>query len=509
MIPNAKLLLGPPGCGKTYRLIQEIKAALQAGTHPSRIGVISFTRKAIEEMISRSCAEFNLQAKDFPYMKTSHAFGFHGLGLKTTDIMDPEDYNNIGREIGLTFEGKDFTSVDGGVTLPTIGGSGARYLQLDSRARLRMIDIEQEYNDEADWNLFFAKLQQLSAQLVEYKRSVDKYDFVDMIEQYIEHGEVPNLDYLFIDEAQDFTPLQWEMAKKIAASAENVWIAGDDDQAIHRWTGVDVNLFNKSSDNIEVLSQSYRIPKSVHRVANKISKRIGGRHEKIFTSRDEEGSVEYVNYLSEVPLSSGSFTLMARTNGYVSEMANYLRSNGFKYSRNGKSSLSDDLVGNIMTWDTLCQDRPVGVQQIKALYSGVKKQGKDAVVRRGSTQMLDALAPEDMLDMDTLIKDYGLQRDASSSAFDVLNVPASERDYIGAIFRRGEDLLSAPRIKVSTFHAMKGGEDDNCVVWTASTKACVQSKFPDDEHRAFYVGVTRARHNLYILQSDNKYRYSL
>jgi hypothetical protein len=317
------------------------------------------------------------------------------------------------------------------------------------------------------------------------------------------------LDYLFIDEAQDFTPLQWEMAKKIAASAENVWIAGDDDQAIHRWTGVDVNLFNKSSDNIEVLSQSYRIPKSVHRVANKISKRIGGRHEKIFTSRDEEGSVEYVNYLSEVPLSSGSFTLMARTNGYVSEMANYLRSNGFKFSRNGKSSLSDDLVGNIMTWDTLCQDRPVGVQQIKALYSGVKKQGKDAVVRRGSTQMLDALAPEDMLDMDTLIKDYGLQRDASSSAFDVLNVPASERDYIGAIFRRGEDLLSAPRIKVSTFHAMKGGEDDNCVVWTASTKACVQSKFPDDEHRAFYVGVTRARHNLYILQSDNKYRYSL
>jgi superfamily I DNA/RNA helicase len=190
-------------------------------------------------------------------------------------------------------------------------------------------------------------------------------------------------------------------------------------------------------------------------------------------------------------------------------MANYLRSNGFKFSRNGKSSLSDDLVGNILTWDTLCQDESVGVQQIKALYSGVKKQGKDAVVRRGSTQMLDALAPEDMLDMDTLIKDYGLQRDASTSAYDVLNVSSSERDYIDAIFRRGEDLLSSPRIKVSTFHAMKGGEDDNCVVWTASTKSCEQSKFPDDEHRAFYVGVTRARHNLYILQSDNKYRYSL
>jgi len=142
MIQNSKLLLGPPGCGKTYRLIQEIEAALDSGAHPSRIGVISFTRKAIEEMIARACGKFKLEPKDFPYMKTTHAFGFHGLGLKTTDIMGPEDYANIGREIGLTFEGKDYTSLDGGVTLPTVGGSGARYLQLDNRARLRKISID-------------------------------------------------------------------------------------------------------------------------------------------------------------------------------------------------------------------------------------------------------------------------------------------------------------------------------------------------------------------------------
>ena len=509
MIQNAKLILGPPGCGKTYRLIQEIKLALEKGTHPSRIGVISFTRKAIEEMIARSCAEFNLEAKDFPYMKTSHAFGFHGLGLKTTDIMNAEDYNNIGRELGLTFEGREYTSLDGGITLPTIGGAGSRYLQLDSRARLRMVDIEQEFNEEGDWNLFFAKLKQLSEQLVEYKRSTDKYDFVDMIEKFIEYGESPYLDYLFIDEAQDFTPLQWEMAKKIAASSDKVWIAGDDDQAIHRWTGVDVNLFNKSSDNIEVLSQSYRIPKAVHEVAERISMRISGRHEKVFDSRDEEGKLEYVNYLSEIPLHEGSFTLMARTNGYVTEMANWLRSAGLKYSRNGKSSLSEEMVGNLITWDRLCQDKPVGLQEIKNLYSGVRKQGVDAVVTRGSIKLLDSLPSDAQLDMGTLIKDYGLLRDASYGAYEVLNVPASEQEYIDAIFRRGEDLLSAPRIKVSTFHAMKGGEDDNCVVWTASTKACDRTKFPDDEHRAFYVGVTRARHNLYILLSNNKYRYTI
>ena len=56
---------------------------------------------------------------------------------------------------------------------------------------------------------------------------------------------------------------------------------------------------------------------------------------------------------------------------------------------------------------------------------------------------------------------------------------------------------------------MKGGEDDNCVVYTASTKACVRTNFQDDEHRAFYVGVTRARNRLYILQTHNNYRYTI
>ena len=96
MIPKAELVLGPPGTGKTYYLIQQIKEALASGAHPSRLGVISFTRKAIEEMVTRACAEFNLEAKDFPHMRTSHSFGFRGLGLQSQDVMNKEDYDNIG-----------------------------------------------------------------------------------------------------------------------------------------------------------------------------------------------------------------------------------------------------------------------------------------------------------------------------------------------------------------------------------------------------------------------------
>jgi len=221
------------------------------------------------------------------------------------------------------------------------------------------------------------------------------------------------------------------------------------------------------------------------------------------------GSVEYVWNMDDIPFGEGSWTVMARTNSYVKEMAKWFYKTGFKFSTKGRSSISDKLVENIMAWEDLCQDKKLGVERVKKLYSGLPKQGDDAVVQRGATKRLDTLAPEDELDMATLMSDYGLLRGADSAAYDVLKVSSSMRLYIEAIHRRGDDLLSPPRINISTFHAMKGGEDDNCVVYTASTKACVESKYPEDEHRAFYVGITRARHSLYILQSNKDYRYTI
>ena len=509
MIPKAKLILGPPGCGKTYRLIEEIRGALDRGTSPSRIGVISFTRKAIEEMVSRACAEFQLEPKDFPFMRTSHSFGFRGLGLQVTDIMNKEDYDNVGRDVGLTFEGKMSNALDDGLAVPSIGGSGADYLQMVGRARLRMVTLDQEYNEAADRSLHYPKLVQLHNQIEEYKRATNKFDYVDMIDKYIQVGEPPSLDYLFVDEAQDFTPMQWEMVSKIAEHADQVYIAGDDDQAIHRWTGVDVQLFNKCADNIEVLDQSYRIPSSVHKLAKVVANRIDDRHLKVFKPREEEGLVEWIYHLEDAPLHEGSWTLMARTNGFVHDMAKKIKEMGFKFSIKGRPSISDKLVSNLFTWSDLCQDKKVGLQRIKDLYSSVPKQGQNAVVKRGFTQRLDVLAPDAELTMDDLQKEYGLLVGAEQGGYEVLRVGSVEQDYIAAMARRGDDLLSEPRIKLSTFHAMKGGEDDNCLVYLGTTKACSETDYPDDEHRAFYVGITRARHCLYLLQAKTNYRYTI
>jgi len=190
-------------------------------------------------------------------------------------------------------------------------------------------------------------------------------------------------------------------------------------------------------------------------------------------------------------------------------MADKLEKMGYYYSIKGRPSVSPTLIQNINTWKRLAGGDRVPVMLVKDLYKAVRKQGKDAVVRRGALKLLEAADPEGGLSYEDLVNEFGWLADREASAYGVLRVSDDERMYIRALEKRGESLDREPRIKVSTFHAMKGGEDENCVVYLGSTYACAESDKPEDEWRALYVAVTRTKNNLYLLESDKKYRYHI
>ena len=509
MIPNATLILGPPGCGKTYTLIERVQEKLQEGVHPSRIGVVSFTTKAIGEFIDRACAKFNLERNDFPHFRTLHATGYHGLGLQRGDVMGREDYKRLGSMLGVAFDGADATSVDDGISIPAIGGSGAKYLTVVWRSKYRGKGLEYEYNYEGDHNLHFNKLVQIDAQIEEYKSKTNRLDFTDMITKYTEMVEPPSLDLLIVDEAQDLTPAQWEMVRKMAKHADEVLIAGDDDQAIHRWTSVDVQEFINASDNIEVLNQSYRLPRSVWELANHISARIPGRLEKEFFPQEREGMVTQVGSLWQLPLDQGSWTIMARTNKFVNDIADHLEEAGYFYSRKGRWSIPEKKLEAMGFWKDLTLGKGLYVGQVKRLYEAVPKRGAGAVVKHGATKLLDAAGSDELLTYDKLRKEFGLIADINTDPMDIVRLSEDEKIYVRAIERRGESIYQEPRIKISTIHAMKGGEDTNVAVYLGSTKACVEGKHPEDEDRIFYVAITRAKENLYLIESDKSYRYKI
>ena len=257
---DEKLLLGPPGCGKTYRLIEIVKNELQNGVSPEKIGFVSFSKKAIEEAKSRTVAELGLALDNVPWFRTLHSIGFQWLGMNTDQVLNAYDFNKIGAEVGMIFDNNTATSMEDGM-LPVSVREGNKYLETIGRAKLRCVSLSDQYNYNRDYKMSWPMLVRVDHVYRSYKKQNDKFDFTDMIQLFVDQGTAPNLDVLIVDEAQDLTPLQWKQVNILKQSAQRVWYAGDDDQAIHRWMGVDVNQFMKICNDIEVLKQSYRVPK--------------------------------------------------------------------------------------------------------------------------------------------------------------------------------------------------------------------------------------------------------
>jgi DNA helicase-2/ATP-dependent DNA helicase PcrA len=74
------------------------------------------------------------------------------------------------------------------------------------------------------------------------------------------------------------------------------------------------------------------------------------------------------------------------------------------------------------------------------------------------------------------------------------------------MLRRGEKITKEPRIRLSTIHAAKGGEATNVVLLTDITTRVYKTyqQNPDDENRVFYVGLTRAKENLYLIEPQQR-----
>ena len=489
MTQHRTLVLGPPGTGKTERLLTVMEQALERGVPPHRIAFSTFTKGAVGVAVARVCEKFNLTEGDLPHFRTLHSLCFRALGLRRREVMGAGHLRELAEATG--------EMIDEGTAdpdAPATRMNAHSLLTVDGYARATCRTLRQAWEDHGA-NLDWFRLKRFADALALYKQERGLVDFGDMLARYVAEGAPLDVDVAILDESQDLTMLQWRVAGLAFAAAQELWAAGDDDQSIHRWAGAAEDHLLSLDWHRETLPLSYRLPRAVHAFAQRISARISRRWDKPFAPADREGKVEWVGGAGEANLRGGQWLLLARTRHQLAALAAEARGQGVLYAVKGAPSAKAAHVKAIRAYEALRAGKHVVADEMEAAIGGM-----------GLQPPADFDAERTWHRRDFPAADFRpIWHDA------LTGIPLEEREYLLVCLRRGEKLGAPPRVRIDTMHGAKGDQEDNVVLLTDMTPR-VQRGYeldPDSEHRVFYVGATRARHNLYCIAPQGAYGYPL
>jgi superfamily I DNA/RNA helicase len=272
------------------------------------------------------------------------------------------------------------------------------------------------------------------------------------------------------------------MIKKIEKDTKcDVWIAGDDDQAIFGWAGADVNSFITWESREILLDQSKRVPSLIQTKALNVINRIGyNRIPKNYLPKDIPGNIYQRYRLNDVDLTKGDWLILTRTKSLLKVIPPFLKRKGLYFSTAQGNSIGKTLYEDIINWEKI-------------------KKGEH-IPDISHQRVMENISCDEV---DELI-------DFKADWYEAFNkVPLSKREYMRAMLLNKEDLSKEPRIKVSTIHGAKGGEATNVVLFlnqTANTIKGAKKSQPkqEEEFRVWYVGITRTMENLFLIKSKNK-----
>jgi superfamily I DNA/RNA helicase len=488
-------VFGPPGSGKTTYLLSIVETELQLGVHPTKIGYFAFTKKAANEARDRAFEKFpNLNPDmDFPYFRTLHSLAYRCLGISTKDMMSTESYKEFAKEAGIEL------AIESGDEEFAIKVDNPILNEINI-ARIRGLDLRTHYN-KSQMDIGWHHFEYVERAYRHYKTSHSLLDFTDLLEHILLTPErLPTLEALIIDEAQDLSRLQWRLVEQLALRSQRFFLAGDDDQAVYTWAGADVESFLGFEGDVKVLDQSYRVPAVVHELANRIVLRIKNRQPKAWKARAEKGSISYYNDFMQVDITQGNWLILASTNYMLTEMHDWIKSQGLLFERYGQRSVSESILLAVLGWEKLRKGGEVPFNVVKAVYKYLDSN----FIKHGHKLLRTADTTIDYT-LQSLTEKHGLLTEEIWHKA-LTKISEDRRDYIISLLRRNTRLTGHVPIKLSTIHGAKGGEADNVLLLTdLSTRFAKEyDKNSDDINRLLYVGVTRAKQTLHVVRPKNE-----
>lgn len=473
--------LASAGAGKSTAAMHEITEALQT-YRPDEIGFITFTRKGVEVGIQKALQLNNdLTPDDLLNFKTLHALSFREAKLSHQNIMAASDIAQFNKAFGFNLS-----------------------LKTDSFGNATADDkLLQRYDSEragADRSVFVngafdvMRYERLINAYKAFKESHQLVDFYDCLEKYIENGEpLQGVKVLIVDEAQDVTPVQWQVIMKMAENVDKVRIMGDDFQTIFVHAGSDPSILIELAAHYKCIKHetSYRLSKAVYAFSKQITDLITEKVDKDYAPRPDapEGFVEFDtdrailarkirDDLKKNGAKQGRWYLLFRTNCHIDEYVATLQQFIVPYSDQRGFCINKRDLNRIKRY----------YQYRQAGYGSEESRQK----------FMETYKIKD-------INDDFMESDL---------IPGKERYFYqdlvneyGIDFLEKMALMSQPYCLLSTIHKVKGGEADYTALFMDCTKLVAENMLfdVDSELRVLYVGATRCREGLYIVPSKSKY----
>jgi DNA helicase-2/ATP-dependent DNA helicase PcrA len=380
-----------------------------------------------------------------------------------------------------------------------------------------------------------------------YKGEHDVVGFADMLERVKQRSLVPQVDYLVIDEFQDITLLQYDVYEEWKPHVDSVLVAGDDDQVVYAWQGADPSLLLEEGGESVILDTSHRLPSDILKVVQQEVGHIDQRQEKNLSPRKQGGSVESVDTPSMLDLvrnvratveedEEGDLMLLFRARYQMFRFIDEFIDEGMPFQvMTDQRMWTDRLAQFVEAIEAVDEGEPVDGLQARRLADMLADSAFGTNERDDLFDTIDELEEEagveDLTDLTVdadVVEDHAPFMPGPASAAEMMRkVTNFQTKSMTAYFAGEYQDMPKDRIRVGTIHSAKGREADHVFVATDLTEKVVEqmaatvrqegkevpgvgeftkttSPVPtmtDNERRVFYVGMSRARERLVLLEN--------
>ena len=546
------IILAGAGSGKTRVLVSKVIFLIKKyKISPLNILMITFTNKAAKEMKNR----INLQ------LETEKKLGFIGtfhsmcarilridgskLGIENKYVIyDDSDQLKVIKKIIKEKDFKDFTPMYA--------------LNRISSAKNEMIspsNFLKYFSDHRSKDIAYIYLN--------YQKTLTKnsaLDFDDLLIKTIElfykspatlqkYQEI--YKYILVDEFQDTNLVQYLLTKLLSFKYKNITVVGDFSQSIYSWRGADIKNLEKFKNDfpkttIFKLEKNYRSTQAIldfahqvilknktHPILNLTSDKEKGDEIFFFEAENEqEEGVFIVNEIQRLleTNESPSIALLYRTNAQSRVLEEVFLHFSIPYTLIGGVRFYErreikDIISYIRLFvnpnDELSKDRIIKLgkrkwAKFKELYNSIKNKVQNLPTEQlinkifestGYLDFYDEKDPDDFSRLENIkeLKSVAIRFPDIGNFLEQAALVESE------YFESEKKHPNEEGIKLMTLHQSKGLEFDTVFITGVEEGLLPHSRSIDDffqleeERRLFYVGITRARHKLYILSAKKRF----